>query len=420
MSISLKYPEMPQSPTSLDRPDEFAWLPIRLLQGFGFLPFYSKYRFQRIFCTIIAVLHLFGGYMGFTVQSLQTIAFILNNRPDTSVNSIVKAISFGQAISEFARAVIVVTLLFYTRNSYVSLLETGKFLTSAIFPDHRDREIACKRWKRLAVTWSVMTLTMHLTMVTAGYLQFLFVSVGVTSNLNKTNITLEKSVTSAPKEVFKFHVPRAFFDSMSYFRVLLFCLSQQVLVIIVVSAFAMRSFLKNNNMAMIKLREDLQKISYDKTKEHLRQAVQRRVRTQLETIRKHHWDILLFSDQLNSFFGIILFVAYGLDLITVLGYVANAIADIFPTISYQIFTGISILFFGFYATLFYLPLVAAHEEVRIRPIMVVKNQFSKDQDRSTSYLLVYCTSQKKVSLKKVASTRKFVGILRFCRAKKPS
>jgi hypothetical protein len=359
------HPKMPQSSTTLNQVDGLNWMPIQLLRLFGFLPISSKNCFQNFFCNMIAVLHLLGGYMACLIQLLKGIEYVHRTSPEVKGNSgqLVKTMSIGQYFVEFMRAIIVLTLFFSTRKAFVNLSRAFKNLTIAIFPNDQARTAAYKQWKKLAAILSVITLTMHLAMETAGWLPLM--GNGLSNIISQNITTFQKNVSSAPEVANEYlaPIPKPLYYSTYYFEALLFCLSQQVLVIVVVFAFALRSFIKINNIAILKLREDLQEISNQETEDHVRDAVQQRTFHQLETIRRRHWDILLYSQQLNSFFGKIILIAYGMDLISALGFLASAILNILPLVAYHVYAGFSIVFIGSYITVFYWPLVAVYEEV---------------------------------------------------------
>ena len=83
----------------------------------------------------------------------------------------------------------------------------------------------------------------------------------------------------------------------------------------------------------------------------------------VEVWQKQHMEILLFLRQLNKFFNWTLFVIYGLDFMTCLGFSAHVANNTSTMIESHVFLLFSAFVFAAYATVFLLPLVAVYEHV---------------------------------------------------------
>ena len=77
-----------------------------------------------------------------------------------------------------------------------------------------------------------------------------------------------------------------------------------------------------------------------------------------------HYQAAQFGHLLSDLYGVILFFIYGLDVMTILGFVATVIVGTVKTVIGRCMLAYSIMAFGMYATLFLIPLVQVHEQVR--------------------------------------------------------
>lgn len=79
--------------------------------------------------------------------------------------------------------------------------------------------------------------------------------------------------------------------------------------------------------------------------------------------KKLHTESLRLCEEINDYFGLLLFIIYGLDFVAVLAFGANVLINSKGTIDSYAYYIFSFLLFASYGTLFLIPLVICHEQV---------------------------------------------------------
>ena len=135
--------------------------------------------------------------------------------------------------------------------------------------------------------------------------------------------------------------------------------SQQIIFLLVIYASHFKDIIEAMN-------EDIRTTAVDCRKSPLKQETL----LHLEK-RFNHWQETIFEirkccDEANDFYSYILFVLYGLDFMTVMGFGVNLIVNVIPSASSYAYYAAMALIHCLYITIFLWPLVAFHEQVSNR------------------------------------------------------
>ena len=152
-----------------------------------------------------------------------------------------------------------------------------------------------------------------------------------------------------------------------------FCLSQQVFTVIIVLAFILHAAGTSLNQKIITLKNSVQ---IQLHRERLEDQSEREKDVQqwsewraedlteaMARLQRWHLRLVLFSHEVNHVFGGIMFVLYGMDVVTFTGFVALLVTKPDQAFTVRGTLVYSMALFGAFATVFYVPLVQAHEQV---------------------------------------------------------
>ena len=141
-----------------------------------------------------------------------------------------------------------------------------------------------------------------------------------------------------------------------------FIISQQILVAVVTVAFVISQALTELTR---KIQTEITFFQQGNSRSFV-MVVDQETALLEERVRKWqcgHMEILIFFGRVNRYFSSFLFVFYSLNIVTVLGFVANLIANSrSDTQSYIYLIGSSLIFFS-YGTVFLIPLISVYEKV---------------------------------------------------------
>jgi hypothetical protein len=356
------FDERPKTPPSfwqLRPANELVKMPVFLLQIFAFLPLHTKARFCSILCQLNQLLHMTGSAVAFAVVFLKLTAYSINSEPGRNGSALVKGMSAAWCFFEYARSIVILAIFYSKRNLHQCLFESAERLIKSSNVNLTGISKG-KFLKKAIEALSLAVIVLHLIWEFIRWLNYILPMPDVSTN---TTIIDLKNQSSVPK-ILKLSVPEVLYKCTFYLEALLFCLSQQVVILAVVSGILLRHFVAANNANIIQLKNHM----VDKfwQKKHSYNSVSPlpgSVLLELQKIQEQHLEIVLYGQQINSLFGLLLFFAYGLNLLTVFGFVANAIANVSPLFGYQIYIYFSILIFGSYIILIVWPLAKAHKEV---------------------------------------------------------
>ena len=132
--------------------------------------------------------------------------------------------------------------------------------------------------------------------------------------------------------------------------------SQQVIFLLVLYASAFKDILKAVNT-------DIHTTAIECNKTFLKHETIQRLQDRLDEWRRITLQVQKCCNKANAYYSILLFAFYGLDCITLLGFGANIIASVIPSVSAYAYYTMATLYFCMNITLFLSPLVAFHEEV---------------------------------------------------------
>jgi hypothetical protein len=340
------------------------WLQTRFLKLFGFIPWTSKNPFLRRFFFIFASLQLLLVTAKCSVTVLAALNFILGSSQKGSCTFLIKAFGKTPWILENWRSLVVLLLLFRKHGDWDALCRTATHLIKSTFSQAAERKRAVLNWQKTAAILSGVTFAMHLLWEVLGFLCFPYSD----ANPESQNISSTMATSDAP--LVELDLPVDFGKIGFFSEIWIFLLSQQVLVCVLVFAFILRDSLRKINQEIETVRVEILFFkTSQKTPSRLDQTeepseiLRKKAFFQLAIFEKKYSEMSIFNEQLNSFFGTLLFVMYGFDLTICLGYMASAIANVNAGVGCFFFTYGSIFIFGSYATVFFVPLIMAHEEV---------------------------------------------------------
>ena len=157
---------------------------------------------------------------------------------------------------------------------------------------------------------------------------------------------------------------------LSYFEVTFFCLSQQVLVIAIVSSVILRAFVRENNVEIWRLMITA-KGSFKR--EHqldvvpivTQDAERETLIYELEKIRRRQAKTVILNKNINACFGYCLVAAFLLDQCTTLGNIARAMTSTRTgaDTNFWSYIATTVVLFAFYSVALSWSYVQAHEEV---------------------------------------------------------
>ena len=146
--------------------------------------------------------------------------------------------------------------------------------------------------------------------------------------------------------------------------------SQQIIFFLVIYASHFKDIIEAMN-------EDIRTTAVDCRKSPLKQETLLHLEKRFNHWRETIFEVQQCCDEANDFYSYILFVLYGLDFMTVLGFGVNLIVNVVPSASSYAYYAAMALIYCLNITIFLWPLVAFHEEV-FHVHSVIKQKFQKN------------------------------------------
>ena len=273
-------------------------------------------------------------------------------------------------ITENLRGLIVLALLMRKRSLWQELCQSAGHLISVILINSEERDRLGKKWRTRAVILVFVTFIFHATWELLGNLCFNEYDSAVVANVSSS---INQSIVTDEQQLISLTLPPIFADYVSYYtEVTVFVLSQQLLGCIIVLSLVLRDILEKINGEIGLLQKDItgangiRPFMGQLMPETSFYGMKQRSLQRLSEIDAVYCKVLLFGKDLNVFFGTLLLAMYGMDLATCIGYVASLMASVHASLPCLLNTYMSIVIFCSYSTVFFVPLVMAHEEVMRR------------------------------------------------------
>ncbi|OWA53943.1 hypothetical protein BV898_18367 [Hypsibius exemplaris] len=289
---------------------EFAPLPTLILQCFGLIPVPLAPKLIRSFLQFIAAVHLAGAVVGLLILGLRDTAYLLTYSHEHGVAEI---LSVAPLFSQYGRSTAITLLFLIKRRAYYQLSEAVAQITSHVTETRRFA--LYKQWSERSATWTFLALGLQAIGCLSSSLPPLLIH-------EEHDYHYTENITVATDD-HSFPIESSVLTSESlkwvgfYFNVSSFLLSQQVLILAVVSAVVLRSLIVNRNSEIDQLIQDV-------TSGKIQKKV---LLKQLTTIGKQASDNLLLNDYITVVFGYILFLAFVLDQVTILGTIADGVGS---------------------------------------------------------------------------------------------
>jgi hypothetical protein len=249
-----------------------------------------------------------------------------------------------------ARPMIVLTLVFWKRSQTNSVLAAVQNFVETSFPQIYLRNYYCKKWRKTSLILFLFTISITLLMTVWGsQITVLLVPGGA-------SLTSDNALYPLPVKFYLWQ----YFTLWFLFPTFSFILSQQVLVLAMLSALVLSDSLKTLNRS-IRSETDCLKMA---TKSHIGQRINfPELQRTLAAWKSNAAEVEFLFSTLNEYFDWILFGIFGCDFLTLMGFAVNILNNPRPGIdSYGYYT-LSCLVFCIYNTLFFLPFISLHEEV---------------------------------------------------------
>jgi hypothetical protein len=333
---------------------------IIVLKITGILPLYNRSKTPRptltqkclqTSLTAVAVCFLLGILLSSGLQGAVFLWGIFH--PDPFKESSETILTVLQEMPLFVvncRGLLVLFIFFIKRDSWLDLLEeTLTFIQNSF--SSQQAEKLMKRSHQVSVVLFVVTVTLHVLWESVKWCIFFEIS---------PNITFDGDEGAAPIPI-KYPMIDALL-AMVFFRAFPFTLSQQIFACLIVSALVLNEAV---SQLSLKISEE---IVYYKGRKFVsgiigEQEIQS-TETKVKAWQCHHLRFLIFSESINNFFSLIIFLIYGMDFVAILGFTSGLVqsneSGIFKVTATSIF---SMVIFLSYGTLFFWPLVSVYEKV---------------------------------------------------------
>jgi hypothetical protein len=332
---------------------------MNLLKFFGFLPIQnnSRQKDRRVFISLqnflllfLAAFFLIGGTICLTFQ----VAIAINLSlflPSASL--LFKLCSMLPKLTLFGRPVMILLILLSQRSSHrwLILTKTVQSYVGESFPEGKIRNQLQSKIRRLSVWVFVITFILHV-LWWIWNLQLDFSIKGVHADF------------FAEDAFFPLPVKLTYWQYQviwSLFCIVDFILSQQVLIILLLLAHIL-------TISIQTLTEDIEAeiTKYSVNPCEIQLVDQEDLEEKILQWKKRCVDSHNFCDLLNGCFSTILFFSYGCDFVSSFGYAANVMINLHPSLNSYAFYVTSTLLFCSYTTIFLVPLVSAHEQVKVK------------------------------------------------------
>ena len=195
----------------------------------------------------------------------------------------------------------------------------------------------------------VATVTLHLLFYDVGWVNWISIT---------PNVTMSLDGMAAPLPMhFLFYQSIIIY---ALFSTLPFILSQQVYSAVIILAVLLGEAIKKLTREIHEETHDVEQSNgvFDGNGREL-ELTEKKVKNW----QAYHMKIVFFRERLNGFFGDILFVVYGMDLLTLFGFLSSIVKNVrTDALSYEYLLLSSVIFL-MYGTVFLIPLVMVHEMV---------------------------------------------------------
>ncbi|OWA52882.1 hypothetical protein BV898_17324 [Hypsibius exemplaris] len=270
--------------------------------------------------------------------------FISSGDPNNHTNPILMGMQFMPFCTLNFRGLIVLFLLFLKRNSWTKLMKTAEVFLETCFPNNQDRTAVMRRARKIAVLLCLLTVSMHSAWDVSEWIV-------TTETLVNVTMTYGDIATPLPMAYLMYQ----YISVWTVFCTFPFVLSQQVYICVIVLAVILTEAVKSIN----------QQIKQEIVLYEGRFAGKNELAMTEEKIivwENAHLRVLLFCRCVNHYFSWILFIIYGLDFLTMMGYSANVIKNPRTDADSYVYIIGSIIIFGSYGTVFLLPFVHVYEQ----------------------------------------------------------
>jgi hypothetical protein len=202
-----------------------------------------------------------------------------------------------------------------------------------------------KKWKKLTVLLCLLAAVLHSVWEASGWLYVMDLS-----NHRSFNIVEASSKSRNESQSVNLMIPDSIQHSRLYFEFVLFIISQQVIILSIGLTLILERCIEELSGRMTKLTNNLD----------IQKAVltsQKDVGAELVNLQKFYFAILYFMQKINQLFSWIHSLIYLLDFVTCMGYVMGLIAGESNLPMFYFCFFISIVIYGAYATILFLPLI---------------------------------------------------------------
>ncbi|OWA53255.1 hypothetical protein BV898_17689 [Hypsibius exemplaris] len=317
----------------------------------------SDHRAFSIVIRVIGLLWLLCGWVCFGLNVAVAIAAFINSTSGGS--SVLEFITLLPYATQTFRSVAVSTLFLFRLPAFEELISEFTHLAGVCFANHPEAlRRAAKKWRHLAVFLAAVTVTLQVGWETIESLQYELAR----------NISLFSDGALSPLPV-----------SMLYWQyillwvfgcTLLFFVSQQIFICVIVFGAIFADACKT-------LGEDLEEsLHHFHIQQNKASTVVLYETLSLETIqsvllaKQHYLRLCRLCEEVCEQFGLILFVIYGTDLVTCLGFVAEIVQNDNPIAMTMVFNFVGAAVAAIYMTAFMWPMVQAYEQsLRINGII---------------------------------------------------
>ncbi|OWA53112.1 hypothetical protein BV898_17545 [Hypsibius exemplaris] len=283
-------------------------------------------------------------------------------------NVILIFLSYGPYIAQSARGVVVMILIVAKRKDWQHLAHFSDDVVDATFPDGTARERQLKSWKKFAIKFGVVTIALHLIWEAKEDFH--------KQMTNQTNASGDVPVVNECRNMEPAHLWEYMLGAAA--ETIPFCLSQQIFGVLIVLALVLVAGGRCLNAKIVDLKRQAdQQLAVESSGgavHHVpwreRECSEigpcswdpRELTKRVADMQRFHLRLVLLGHEVNHVFGGVLFFQYGMDVVTLIGFVALMVTKPDQVPAERAMFLVSILTFGAFVTLFYVPLVQSHEQ----------------------------------------------------------
>jgi hypothetical protein len=343
------------------------WLQRTLLKITGILPLSDTkpllirptitYRLLSMFLMAIAVSLLLGTLFSSCLQGAISLFGFFNpsqsnfTSSSTSMRNFLHVLQLMAYFSINMRGIFVLFLLFIKRNAWIGLMRDTSDFVHMLYPSSYLNRYE-KRIQTASVLLCLLTTSLHFSWEVAEWFHFL---------IRNPNMTMTSDEYLAPIPM-KFSLLQSIII-WSIFSVFPFVLSQQVHSCIILLALILSDAIKGMHQQIDQVTEHFRELNRNVMPP--RDEDIKMVEQKVTNWNKCHTQMLFFCQRINDFFGLILFVVYGLDFMTSVSFASGVVETEGLSLEGYTFLVTSVLIFLSYGTVFLFPLVLFNEKVSI-------------------------------------------------------